>query len=572
MTKEDLRKVYISRPFKIRNADEYDLENILDLFIDPTEGLIGPFDFSNSIIKGKMGSGKTMYLRANYAYYLYTTVPSLIEHESIVLPVYIKLSDFQNIENAEQIYCSIILKIIEEIVGIYKHLQSSDELTRLHTGACTLSGLWATDNTFSKITENLKKLSSLEYVKKVTDSFKVKGSASARFLSACTEYEKNEMEEIKLNTTPTFQDVIRTCEQLITKFDGKLLLLFDEVGSITPSFFKNSKNSTSYFETLMNQLRTLPYVRTKIAIYPHSFSDILTETRYGDIVELECDVENNQMQYKAFMEKTVSLIERYIEKASSQKCNAENVFEISYGNQQLIEQVINASKGNMRRLVHLLDMSMNLAFSRNQGLDRVLQSDIKASLLKQAEEMESKYSDKDKIFLSSIANLCKKRSTYKFSFPNKSKYINKFTNLSEEYNILNIQQVGSGRQGNVYSFDYAYCVYKDIPTHYIKDSEKIDKSRSRIHGEAIQRIAQLSDDLFSQSKIRGKIEGKITILSEEKDAAFIEGDDGKTYFLSKSYILSSERKKPLHTGDRVCFLSSKINDNTLLATEVEILS
>lgn len=68
MTEKELENIYMARPFKIRNADEYDLENILDLFIDPTDGLVGPFEFSNSIIRGKMGSGKTMYLRANYAY------------------------------------------------------------------------------------------------------------------------------------------------------------------------------------------------------------------------------------------------------------------------------------------------------------------------------------------------------------------------------------------------------------------------------------------------------------------------------------------------------------------------
>lgn len=60
MTKDELKSIFISRPFKTRNADEYDLENVLDLFIDPTDGLVGPFDFSNSIIKGKMGSGKTI--------------------------------------------------------------------------------------------------------------------------------------------------------------------------------------------------------------------------------------------------------------------------------------------------------------------------------------------------------------------------------------------------------------------------------------------------------------------------------------------------------------------------------
>ena len=81
----ELKDIYLSRPFSTRNADEYDLENILDLFIDPTDGLVGPFDFSNSIVKGKMGSGKTMYLRANYAYYLYTVVPCLLDESDIML-------------------------------------------------------------------------------------------------------------------------------------------------------------------------------------------------------------------------------------------------------------------------------------------------------------------------------------------------------------------------------------------------------------------------------------------------------------------------------------------------------
>lgn len=56
MTTAELENVYHSRPFKIRNADEFDIENILDLFIDPTDGLNSPFDFTNSIVKGKMGS------------------------------------------------------------------------------------------------------------------------------------------------------------------------------------------------------------------------------------------------------------------------------------------------------------------------------------------------------------------------------------------------------------------------------------------------------------------------------------------------------------------------------------
>ena len=62
-----MEDIFKTRPFKVRNADEYNLENILNLFVSPTQGLTTPFDFENTIVKGRMGSGKTMYRRANHA-------------------------------------------------------------------------------------------------------------------------------------------------------------------------------------------------------------------------------------------------------------------------------------------------------------------------------------------------------------------------------------------------------------------------------------------------------------------------------------------------------------------------
>ena len=35
----NIEQVFRARPFKIRNADEYDIANILNLFVSPTEGL-----------------------------------------------------------------------------------------------------------------------------------------------------------------------------------------------------------------------------------------------------------------------------------------------------------------------------------------------------------------------------------------------------------------------------------------------------------------------------------------------------------------------------------------------------
>ena len=149
--------------------------------------------------------------------------------------------------------------------------------------------------------------------------------------------------------------------------------------------------------------------------------------------------------------------------------------------------------------------------------------------------------------------------------------MNKYTNMSEEYNVINIKQAGSGRQSTVYSFDYAYCIYKDIPTHYVKDSEKIDKSRSSISGDPIKRIAQLSDELLIQSDMRGKIEGKIVFIGKDFQSGFVETAENESYFITMDSVIKSDKKDRFHIGEKVRFIPTKLNGTTLLAKEIEIL-
>ena len=571
MNSNQLEDIYFSRPFATRNADEYDLENILDLFVDPTDGLVGPFDYSNSIIKGKMGSGKTMYLRANYAYYLYTLVPSLLDRSDIILPVYIKLSDFQNIHNPEQIYYAIIIKIIEEIVSVMEHLKSADELARLHNGAHSIGSLWTTDSILAEILTKLKSYTCEEYVKTVSNSLSVSGNVASQYVKLCKDYSNNEVVQMKEKGNPSFDDIVDACKKIILPFNGKVLLLFDEVGSIDKKFFKGTKTSDSYFETLMNQLRTLSYIRTKLAVYPNSQSDILRETRYGDVVSLEEDITLNVKKYTSFLSKTVSIIEKYIEKSIGRKCNAEFLFDISVDNQLLLEHLINASDGNMRRLVHLLDSTLNVAFKRNRGNDKVTLEDVINTLKLQGESLESQYNEKNRNFLNNMVTVCKNRNSYKFTFPNKSNVIEKFVSLSNEYNVINVVDNGSRRQGTVYAFDYAYCVYKDIPTHCIKNSNKIDKVRSIKTGEPIRRISRLDDDLIFQSNLPGKITGEVIFIGT-KTMGFIKGSDNEQYFFDKNDVIKSDKSKKIYVGCEVRFIPSKFSSGSLYATGIELIN
>jgi hypothetical protein len=56
-----LDSLFYSKPFETRNGEDHPITDVLNLYVNPIDGLDSPFDFKNVIIKGRMGSGKTMY-------------------------------------------------------------------------------------------------------------------------------------------------------------------------------------------------------------------------------------------------------------------------------------------------------------------------------------------------------------------------------------------------------------------------------------------------------------------------------------------------------------------------------
>lgn len=559
----------LKRPFRTRNADEFTDQNLLGLFVDPTIGVSGPFDYGNEIIKGQMGTGKTMYLRANYIYYLSILVPQMIDQNELILPIYIKLSDYQNLRDSESIYSKVLVRILQELLDICERIQSAGELVKLHLGIQdNIYGMWSNKGARKAILEKLNKISSEEYVEQVTTELKGQGTLGNKFITACGEYGRTEFVELKKKAQPQIEDLSAAFESLLRPISAKLLILFDEVGSINKCFFEG-RDGTSYFETLMNQLRTLDFIRTKIAIYPHTFADILTETRYGDVVALEDDIYSNG-GYDNFLTKTLSIAEKYLSSSAGQDIAAEDVFDISHENMQIFEQIIYASDGNMRRLVQLLDTTLNECYKRCAAQDKANISDAFAAINRQAQQMQSLYSGDDLEFLQNLTKVCKKRSAYRFRFPYKSPILFKYTNKSSEYNVIKVKEIGTGRRGTTYWFDYSYCVFADIPTHYQFNSERIAKSRSKEDGDWITTITKLTDELLVQASIPGKIEGVISYLNPEWTAGFINDGNRDDIFFMISYILESDRQAKLTSGKRVRFIPIMI-DKSVSAREIEVL-
>ena len=556
----NIAQVILSLPFKTRNADEFVDENVLSLFVDPTDGVAGPFDYRNEIIKGKMGTGKTMYLRANYIYHLSILVPQMIEREPLILPLYIKLSDFQNLHEPGKIYDQIIIRLIQEILNTCE---------KLHNGfQNNVVGMWFNRVSQNAIVEKLNEITAEEYTRQVSTELSTQGTVGHNFLTACTQYEKTNFIELKKKEDPQIADFVFAYETLLRQIDCKLLILLDEVGSIDKSFFEEH-GGASFFETLMNQLRTLDFVRTKIAVYPHTFADVLTETRYGDVILLEDDIYSPD-GYKAFLNKTISIVEKYVGVVASDFESIESLFAVDKSNMQMLEQIIYASDGNMRRLVQLLDATLNECYKRCEGKERAVLADALAAIKNQARQMEQLYFGTDLDFLRTLTAVCKKRSAYRFMFPKKFPILLKYINKSSEYNILKIKEVGTGRRGTTYWFDYSYCVYADIPTHYQFNSERIARSRSNVEGDWITTVTRITDELLVQANLPGKVDGSIYYVNAQKTFGFISDGSRDDYFFMTGSIIESDRDAQLMCGRKVRFSPVTFN-NTVSAYDYFLL-
>lgn len=564
----NMENVFRKRPFKTRNADEYNLSDILSLFVNPINGLSSPIEFENSIIKGRMGSGKTMYLRANYAYYLFNIVPSLLSNEELILPVFVKLSDFQHIKEPSEIYRSLIIKIIEELSTIYLKLQDAREMANIHLGIKRIKSDIFFEEKVRNTTTQLLKLGSEEYVQKISTEFGLDAKANYKFIQASTNFKKNTIVEIKQKKNPGISDVVFAYETLLRDTGGKILILIDEAGSLDRTFFRTD-TSESFFEIFMNQLRTADFIRTKVAVYPNSYSDILTETRYGDVVILEESIDNIS-NYAIYREKVNGIINNYLNvDFETPQIDYSEIFETdNLDDGDCIEEIINASGGNYRRLIQLLDSTMNESYKANSGKSKINYLDAISATKRHCETLLASYSDIEKEYVLSLSKVCKNRSTYRFKYPYNAPILYKYMTRSQEFNILRVVDAGSGRKGTTYAFDYTFCVLHDIPTHYISNTERIDKFRSLRSGDWITRIANINEEIFAQSEIASKIEGEITFMTADK--GFVRGQDGIDYFFTKQYVIESDINKLLWIGKRLRFNPCVMGD-TKLASEIEIL-
>lgn len=508
----DIGHVLTARPFKVRNADEFDLAEVLHRFINPRSELYSPFEYESSILRGKKGTGKTMYLRANYALYQYDVYPAIIEGRRPHIPIFLSLSKFQHIVQADELYRAIMFSLCESLAQTYHSLLDSSYMRNVHLGMQSLPDYYFSAAKIREAGKQLLRMNVDNYIQTIEAQQEGRFGAKVKFLELLARTLGTRKEQFTRKQDASISSLMEMHRMLVGDSDADLLILLDEAGSLHRDFFRGDRDG-SHFEIMLNQFRTTQSVRCKVAVYPDAPSDKVSDTRYGDRITLQEDIDDGT-GYRSFRAKTLNLIDRYIgEFYQVQTISHRDIFEITdadFGD--CIEQIIYGSGGNMRLLVQLLDLALAATHQRTGGNGRASVADAEEALSQFSYNTLSTHSESERDLLSKIASECRRRTAYKFTYKYNTLVLNRLAERSEEYNLVEVVQPGTGRAATVYKLDYCTCVREKLPTHVTTGDTagalRVNRERSLSTGQWNIRVCAIEDsdaDKCSPEVIPGHI-------------------------------------------------------------------
>jgi hypothetical protein len=243
-------------PFPFLGADEYGDEQVLSLFEIDRESTIRAFSLQNSIIEGSYGTGKTMLLKAIYAFNYSRMIVDIAEAgKADIVPVYVKFSDLPYISDG--IYRELILytyrKMLDTRFLITTFINDSGWFDRfkLWLGRLTGTGVFAEDKRYSE-------LQAEAVTKRVKDIFSAQGKVGFDWLKELgTKYDKSFEKEFTTKQNLSITDLEELFKRAFGQICSKVLFLIDEVDRLPSEAFQKPKGQRySIYENFLNQLRT----------------------------------------------------------------------------------------------------------------------------------------------------------------------------------------------------------------------------------------------------------------------------------------------------------------------------
>ncbi len=496
-------------PFAVSNAEKISIDMITKLFVQDEERHRSALRLSgDAIIRGKRGSGKTMCLRYLHWFGLGQFHTAISEKKTAeCFPVFINLgqmhvADSEGSVNAilDQAETMIVQQTLDSLESVCSELQSAEFRNALHR--CKQRFGILKNQEGSKIAHLGKSIS----------------------------------------------------EHLSRHFD-RVLLLIDEIAPVFPKkFFQDGENG---YGRWMNSIRNSGPFNTRIAVYPNDVSDTLNEERFGTVVNLEFSP-REQADYVSFRRYAIKIFNQYMQSVSAnhnQFSTIQDVLSVSssaYGDG--LEQLLYASNGSSRRLVRLFEKCVTHRCGKPKDV-RLDKSMVLEVIREFSENLLSGYSTTEQQLANSLAKACKKGGTFRFRCPGMSELIRRICMSREETNLVELVEAGSGTRATTYEFHYPYCVQTGIPTHHLKDTQRINHDRDLTHGEWIQRITGLDKDELDIFK--DDVRGNGTVIEVADEIVLIRTDDEQEY-------VCEEPNMELACGDAVSFIAIEGNASDIL--------
>ena len=571
-------------PFPFLGADQYPEEQILSLFEIDRDTTLRAFSLQNSIIEGSYGTGKTMLLKAIYSFHYSKMIVDIAENKSAeVIPIYIRFSDLSYGSN--DFYRDLILHIYKKILDtrflIHAFINDDKWFPKFKNwlNRLTNSGVFSEDKRYSE-------LSADSVTKRISKIFKTEGEVGFNWLQKLgVAYEKDYETELIKKPKPGILDVENLFLMHFKDICNKILLLIDEVDTLPQNAFEKDKTNTlSIYEVIFNQLRTNKHFLYKIAVYPNTASSSQVEgSRIGTRVKLGFNIKDEK-EFSLARDFFYRILKSYLSFCAEKEIEAKNYFLMQYVNEpekypkrvfkvddqkygDALEQLVFGSKGIVRRFIKLSGDSMLIALRKERENLIVTKYDVFDAMRDFGKELIERLTENSRALMDRIAFYTIQNKVFRFRAIGDEEFLLSIYDNFKQDNVM-YPILDQDRKGTNYffEFDYCYCLYRNIPTHYFLNAEKVSLSRSLVNGKWITKAAKVPRHILN---IEAKIEGTVKNYNRKEGWGFINYLPTKDLFFHKVNIVTYN-EKGIVPG---CSVSFRIGSNYKgeCAVDIELL-
>jgi cold shock CspA family protein len=402
-------------------------------------------------------------------------------------------------------------------------------------------------------------LSADAVTKRVSDVFKTEGSVGSDWLKGLSAaYEKTYETELVKKPNPGILDLEQIFQSSFSNICDRLLILIDEVDRLPNIAFAKSKDEPySVYETLFNQLRTSNFLFYKVAVYPNTESSNQVEgSRIGTRIKLGFNIKDED-EFASARDFSYRILKSYLSFCTKKNIDPAKYFMLKYIKEpkkyskrvkrvdhqkygDALEQLVFGSNGVVRRLIKLAGDSMIEAIKKERQELIVTKYDVFDAMRIFGKELIERLQETERVLVDRVSYYCLSQKVFRFRVPGSEERFYSIYDRAKQDNLLN-PILDQDRRGlnYIFEFDYCFCLYRNIPTHYFLNAEIVNKSRSVVNGKWIVSPTDIPSSIIN---LDAKMEGTILKYDPSKGWGFISYLPNQNLFFHKVNVVDLSNK------------------------------